>query len=237
MVWNELNMDKTKFLVIAHLRCPVDNWTVRKRSMKIFWDDGGLCGVLKEQITIIIFAFKVRGKIILVLKICIRDSLSMLNYCHTADKWASLLYSSNCLAKRHISLCQGCWLFGSSKSWSSNVCAALVSGLAMRSMVNKQVNGEQTSSCILMMGIWTDCRGCIIIIFPYLWFCLERVAWIHFCQLFWFSFSGTCALCWRSSNLLSLSCLGMIIFICTFPWTSMFLSTSTSCHSEKTLLW
>ncbi len=47
MVLNDLNMDKTKFRVVAHLRCPVDDWTVRKRSKKIFQDDGGLCMVPK----------------------------------------------------------------------------------------------------------------------------------------------------------------------------------------------
>jgi hypothetical protein len=36
---------------------------VRKHSKKIFQDDGGLFRVLKEQILIIIFAFKVREKI------------------------------------------------------------------------------------------------------------------------------------------------------------------------------
>ena len=87
-----------------------------------------------------------------------------------------------------------------------------------------------------MMGIWTDCRGCIIIIIPYFRLCLERVAWIHFCQLFWSSSSETCAPCWRSSNAFTLSCLVMIIFICTFPWTWMSLSTSTSCHSGNTFL-
>ncbi len=54
-------------------------------------------------------------------------------------------YSSNCIAKRCISLCQacvrqsryGCWLSGSSQCWPSNVCAALGSGSTMRSMENK----------------------------------------------------------------------------------------------------
>ncbi len=88
-----------------------------------------------------------------------------------------------------------------------------------------------------MIGIWTDCRGCIIAIIPNSWFfCLERVAWIHFCKLFWSSSSGTCALSWKSNNLFTLSCLGMIILICTFPWSLMSLSTSTSCHSGNTLL-
>ncbi len=81
-----------------------------------------------------------------------------------------------------------------------------------------------------MIGIWTDCRGCIIEIIPNsLFFCLERVAWIHFC-----SSSGTYALSWRSSNLFTLSWLGMIIFIITLPWSSISLSTST--HSGNTLL-
>ncbi len=81
-----------------------------------------------------------------------------------------------------------------------------------------------------MIGIWTDYRDCIIAIIPNsCFFCLVRVAWIHFC-----SSSGTCALSWRSSNLLTLSCLGMIIFIYTFPWTLMSLSTYTSCHSGNT---
>ncbi len=89
-----------------------------------------------------------------------------------------------------------------------------------------------------MNGIWTDCSGCIIAIIPNSWFfCLERVAWIHFCKLFWSSSSGACASSWsRSSNLFTLSCLGMIIFICTFPWTLMSLSTSTFFHSGNTLL-
>ncbi len=73
-----------------------------------------------------------------------------------------------------------------------------------------------------MIGIWTDSKGCIILIIPYFWLCLERVDWIHFCQLFWSSSSGTCALCWRSSNLVTLSGLGMIIFICSFTWTTFF---------------
>ncbi len=73
-----------------------------------------------------------------------------------------------------------------------------------------------------MMGIWTDCRGYIIIIIPYFWLCLERVVWNHFCQLFWSSFSKTCASCWRSSNLFTFSGLGMIIVICIFAWTALF---------------
>ncbi len=72
------------------------------------------------------------------------------------------------------------------------------------------------------MGIWAECTGCIIIIIPYFWLRLERVACIHFCQLFWSSSSGTFALCWRSSNLFTLSCLGMIIFIWTFPCLRFF---------------
>ncbi len=99
------------------------------------------------------------------------------------------------------------------------------------------VNGKQRRCFILMIGIWADCRGCIKTIIPNsLFFYLERVAWIHFNKLFWSSSSGTCALSWRSSNLFTLSCLGMIIFICTFLWSLMTLSTSTSCHSGKTLL-
>ncbi len=66
----------------------------------------------------------------------------------TADKWASLLYSSNCPAKRCISLFQGCvrqsrygcWLSGSSKWWSSNVCAVFGSGSATQSMENKRAS-------------------------------------------------------------------------------------------------
>ncbi len=88
-----------------------------------------------------------------------------------------------------------------------------------------------------MIGIWTDCRGCIKTIIPNSWFfCLERVAWIHFCKLFLYSSSGTCVSSWRSSNLFTLSWLGMLIFIFTFLWSSMSLSTSTSCHSGNTLL-
>ncbi len=94
------------------------------------------------------------------------------------------------------------------------------------------VNSEQRNSLYLMIGIWTDCRGCIIDIIPNSWFfCLERAAWIHFC-----SSSVTCALSWRSSNLFTLSCLGMNIFISTLPWSSILLSTSTFCHSGNTLL-
>ncbi len=94
------------------------------------------------------------------------------------------------------------------------------------------VNSEQKNSWYLMICIWTYCRGCIIDIIPNSWFfCLERVAWIYFC-----SSSGTCASSWRRSNLFTLSCLGMIIFIRTFPWTLNSLSTSTSCHSGNTLL-
>ncbi len=65
---------------------------------------------------------------------------------------------------------------------------------------------------------------------------LERVAWIHFYKLFWSSSSGTSASSLRSSNLFTLSCLGMNIFISTFPWSFISLSTSTSCHSGNTLL-
>ncbi len=36
------------------------------------------------------------------------------------------------------------------------------------------VNGEQRNSLYLMIGIWSDCRGCIIDIIPNSWFfCLE----------------------------------------------------------------
>ncbi len=125
----------------------------------------------------------------------------------------------------------GCWLSWSSKCWSSNVCAALGTGSETRSMEIKEI------FFILMMGIWTDCRGCIIIIIPYFWLCLERVSWICFCQHVWSSSSGTCVLCWRSSNLITLSGLRMIIFISTFTWTTLFLSTSTSCQSWNPLLW
>jgi hypothetical protein len=62
------------------------------------------------------------------------------------------------------------------------------------------------------------------------------VAWIYFCKILWSSSSGTYVLCWRSSNLFTLSCLGMIIFISTLPWSSVSLSTSTTCHSGNTLL-
>ncbi len=89
---------------------------------------------------------------------------------------------------------------------------------------------------ILMMGIWTDCRGCIIIIISYFWLCFKRVAWIHFYQLFWSSSSRTYVLCWKSSNLFTLSSLGMINFICTFTLIMLFLSTSISCHSGNTFL-
>ncbi len=83
-----------------------------------------------------------------------------------------------------------------------------------------------------MIGIWTDCTGCIIDMILNSWFsCLEKVTWIHFC-----SSSGTCALSWRSSNRFTLSWLGIIVVISTPPWSSILLSSSTSCHSEKTLL-
>ncbi len=63
----------------------------------------------------------------------------------TADKWASLLYSSNHWAKTCMSLCQtgvrhcrnSFWLSGSSNFWSFNVCAAVGTGLAELSTVNK----------------------------------------------------------------------------------------------------
>jgi hypothetical protein len=93
---------------------------------------------------------------------------------------------------------------------------------SIRWWLGNTVNGEQMSSCILIMGVWTDCRGCIITIIPYPWFCMERIAWIHFYKLFWSSSSGTCASSWRSSNVFTLSCLGMIIFICTHPLIAMF---------------
>ncbi len=88
-----------------------------------------------------------------------------------------------------------------------------------------------------MIGIGADCKGCIKTIIPNSWFFwLERVAWIHFYKLFWSSSSGTCVSSWRSSDLFTLSCLGMNIFISTFPWSLRSLSTSTSCHSGNTLL-
>ncbi len=67
----------------------------------------------------------------------------------TADKWASLLYFSNCQAKTRRSLCQkgwrqsrnSFWLTGSSNCWSSNVCAALDTGSAVWSTVNKGTLG------------------------------------------------------------------------------------------------
>ncbi len=108
---------------------------------------------------------------------------------------------------------------------SSNICAALGSGLAMRSIVNKG---------FLVLGDWhldwpqrlhnSYHSQFLVLLF---W----EGSWIHFC-----SSSGTFALSWKSSDLFTLSCLGMIIFICTFPWTLMSLSTSTSCHSGNTLL-
>ncbi len=107
----------------------------------------------------------------------------------------------------------------------------------IRYWFGNMVNGEQRRCFILMIGIWNDCRGCIKTIIPNFWFyCLERVLWIHFCKLFWSSSSGSCASRWRSSNLFTLSCLGMIIFSCTFPLSSMCLCTSTSCHSGNNLL-
>ncbi len=108
---------------------------------------------------------------------------------------------------------------------------------SIRYWFGNAVNVKQRRCFIVMIGIWTDCRDCIIAIIPDSWFfCLVRVAWIHFCKIFWASSSGTCASSWRSSNLFTLSCLGMIIFICTCLWTLMYLSTSTSCHSGNTLL-
>ncbi len=133
---------KTKFRVVLILRHPVDNWTVRKHSKKIFWDDGGLCRVLKTWIFIIlIWGFKVRGKSSWLWTRVSEYWIAL----RTEEKWASLLYSSFCIAKTRMSLCQTCvrhWrnrscLSGSSDSWSSNLCAALVTGLAMRSTVNK----------------------------------------------------------------------------------------------------
>ncbi len=67
----------------------------------------------------------------------------------TADKWASFLYSSNRQAKTRRSLCQkgwrhfrnSFWLSGSSNCWSLNVCAALGTGLAVQSTVNKGTLG------------------------------------------------------------------------------------------------
>ncbi len=88
-----------------------------------------------------------------------------------------------------------------------------------------------------MIGVWADCRGCIKTIIPNSWFYwLKRVAWIHFYKLFWSSSSGTCASSWRSSNLFTLSCLGMNIFISNIPLSSISLSSITSCHSGNTLL-
>ncbi len=63
----------------------------------------------------------------------------------TADKWASLLYSSNCLAKTRMSLRKtgvrhlgnSSWLSRSSNCWSSNLCASLGTGSAVWSTVNK----------------------------------------------------------------------------------------------------
>ncbi len=103
---------------------------------------------------------------------------------------------------------------------------------SIRYWCGSAVNSEQRNSLYLMIGIWTDCRGCIIDFIPNSWFfCLKRVAWFHLC-----SSSGTCASSWRSSNLFTLSLLGMIIFISTLPWSSISLSTSTSCHSVNTIL-
>ncbi len=139
MLWT---WTKTKPRIIVHLRCPVDNWTVRKCSKKIFQDDGGLCRVLEEWIDIfLIWGFKVRGK----LSWFWRRVSEYWIAAFTANKWVSLLYSSKCQAKTRMSLCQmgvrhwinHCWLSGSSKCWSSNVCAALDTGSAVRSTVNK----------------------------------------------------------------------------------------------------
>ncbi len=108
---------------------------------------------------------------------------------------------------------------------------------SIRYWYSNEVNSEQRNSWYLMIGILTDCRGCIKTVIPNSWFfCLESVAWIYFCLLFWSSSSGTCASSWRSSNLFTLACLGMIIFISTFPQTLMSISTSTSCHSGNTFL-
>ena len=140
MDWNALNMDKTNPRIITHLRHPVDNW-VRKHSKKIFQDDGGLCRVLMEGKAIIIFAFKVRGKFI-----CLMFFLRILNCCHNniVMSFITIPFQLPSIKTYMLvpNLCntikKRLWLSGSSKCGSSNVCAALGSGLAMRSMANKE---------------------------------------------------------------------------------------------------
>ncbi len=133
---------KTQFRVVFHLRRPVDSWTVRKQFKKFFWDDGGLCSVLKRWIFIfLIWWFIVRGSSSWLWRRVSECWIAA----KTADKWASLLCSSNCRAKTHMSLCQTgvshwrfcSWLSWSSNGWSSNVYAALGTGATVRSTVNK----------------------------------------------------------------------------------------------------
>ena len=124
-----------------------------------------------------------------------------------------------------MSLCQtcvrqsrnSCWLSGSSQYWSSNVCAAL--GGQWRT---KELLCLDDGHLDWLQRLHNNYHDALFLVL------FGEGSWIHFCQLFWSSSSRTCASCWRSSNLFTLAYLGMIIFICIFPWTSMSLSTSTS---------
>ncbi len=148
--WFEVNWTwaTTKFRVVAHLRCPVDYWTVRKHCKKILEMMGAFVGFWKSKSISSSLPSKSGEKSSWLWRFVSGRVSEYWIAVITVDKWASLLYSSNCLAKRHVSLCQtcvrqsryGCLLSGSSKCWFSNVCAALGSGLATRSMVNKRVS-------------------------------------------------------------------------------------------------
>ncbi len=85
-----------------------------------------------------------------------------------------------------------------------------------------------------MIGIWTDCRGCIIAIF----LIPGSSVWRGLLGFISVKTSGLSLLglvCWAGGVAISSPC-PVWIFICTFLWTSMSLSTSTSCHSGNTLL-
>jgi hypothetical protein len=74
-------MDKTKLGIIEHLRCPVDDWTVRKHFEKFSLDDGGLCRVLKVRIIVFIIIVFIVRVFILVLMICFGKKLEVFNCC------------------------------------------------------------------------------------------------------------------------------------------------------------
>ncbi len=145
MTWTWI---KTKFRVVAHLRFPVDDWTVRKSSKKSFKMMGAFVRFWRHEYSSSSLPSKSGGKSFGSEDLYQEESQNIdllpqqrINGFHC--------YTLPTALHKCMSLCQtgarqsqnSSWLSGSSQYWSSCVCAAVGSGLQTRSMVNKGTLG------------------------------------------------------------------------------------------------